>query len=94
MSLPQLARLPVLDHQRDVKVAAVQLDALGQPIAALLHITEVLNLPAILFQGGQAAIAIEAQAALAVRRGQAANTPDQVRDWKLPADLLFKERLR
>ncbi|CAI8761455.1 hypothetical protein EMIT0P218_170025 [Pseudomonas sp. IT-P218] len=94
ISLPQLARLPSLDHQRDIQVGAVQFDPLRQPVAVLLGVGGVFDLPAVLFETGQAAIAIEGQAAFAVRRRQSADPPGQVGNRQLPAKLLFEQGIR
>ena len=72
----------------------MQLDALGQPVTALLYIAQVFDLPAILFEGRQAAVAVEAQATFAVGGGQAAYPPHQMRYGQLPADLFFQQRFR
>ncbi|CAI8805215.1 hypothetical protein EMIT0P253_220034 [Pseudomonas sp. IT-P253] len=93
-SLPQFARLPFLDHQRDIKVGAMQFDPLGQPIAVLFGIAQVLDLPAILLQFGQAAIGIQSQVAFAVGSRKSTNPPGQIRDWQFPAQLFFEQGFR
>src|SRR5262245_11922164 len=74
--LAELARLPGLDHQGHVEVLAVQFHALRQPVAGLLAVAAVFDLPAVLLQMGEAAVAVEGHTALAVRRGQAADPPE------------------
>ena len=69
----------------------MQLHPFGQPVTVLLHVAEVFHLPVVLFQLGQAAFAVEGQAALAVFGGQAANPPEQVGDWQAPAQLLLQQ---
>src|SRR5690606_13333422 len=92
--LAKLAWLPVLDHQGDVEVLAAQFDALRQAIAALLDVAQVLQLPAVLLQARQVAVAVEGDAAAAVWRGQAAYPPEQVGNRQTPAELLFQQGFR
>lgn len=72
----------------------MQLDPLGQPVTALLCITEVFDLPVVLFEIGQAAVAVQGQATLAVGGGQPANPPGQMRDRQVPAQLFFEQGFR
>ena len=58
-----------------------------------MGVAQILDLPAILLEVGQAAVGIEVQAAFAIGRGKTANPPDQMRDRQLPAELFFQQGL-
>ncbi|CAI8837899.1 hypothetical protein EMIT0P74_220029 [Pseudomonas sp. IT-P74] len=94
ISLPQFARLPSLDHQRDIQVGAMQFDPFGQPVTVQLGIFGVFDLPTVLFETGQTTVAVQGQAAFAVRSREPAHPPGQVGHRQFPAQLFFEQHFR